>query len=60
MDEQTGAVVAKDWEMLVRLSNEYLLLCKGVADPEYLSVAYELIAKANNMLEKYKPALTAA
>ena len=46
--------------MLEHLSNEYVLLCKGVADPEDLSVAYENIANANNRLERHKAALTAA
>jgi hypothetical protein len=60
MSERTAAIAAKDWEMLDRLSNEFLLLCKGVADPGDLSVAYENIAMANNQLERHKTALTAA
>jgi tetratricopeptide (TPR) repeat protein len=59
-NEMTAAMVARDWQNLERLGNEYLLVCKGGTDPEDLSVAYAHIAIANNRLEKYRSALTAA
>lgn len=59
-NEETAALVAKDWGNLDRLARAYTRECKGVFEAEWLSGAHENIAIANNAQGKYKNALVAS
>lgn len=59
-NEETVALVAKDWENLDRIAKSYVGQCKGVFEAEWLSVSHESIAIANNAQRKFKYALVAS
>lgn len=59
-NEQTAALVARDWENLERLSKNYLVECGGFVTPEVLSSGAVNIPMANNALGRYKQALRTA
>lgn len=64
-NEQTAALVAEDWESLMRIAKSYVTNCKGIFDheniyTEWLSDAHENIVIANNRLGKFKDALVAS
>jgi hypothetical protein len=59
-NEETAALVAKDWENLDILARAYVRECKDVFDPQWLSRAHENIAIAKNAQGKFKDALVAS
>lgn len=59
-NEETAALVAKDWENLDRLARIYVGECKDVFEAQWLSGAHENIAIANNAQGKFKYALVAS